>query len=57
MKNVFNESKCSELSLKDDIQLLFAKQSDRGMSIDEGPEYEGEKPKSQVGKDEVELLR
>ena len=38
MKNVFNETRRFELSLKEE-DVLLAKRSDRGMSIDEGPEY------------------
>jgi hypothetical protein len=48
MKNVFNDSRRYELSLKEED--VLCKKSDRGMSIDEGPEYEQEK---QVGKDEL----
>lgn len=51
MKNVFNETRRFELSLKEE-DVLLAKRSDRGMSIDEGPEYEDKR----IGKDEVTLL-
>lgn len=51
MKNVFNETRRYEFSLKEE-DVLFAKRSDRGMSIDEGPEYE----EKHVGKDEIQLL-
>jgi hypothetical protein len=54
MKNVFNETRRYELSLKEE-DVLFAKRSDRGMSIDEGPEY-NKSHKASVGKDELELL-
>lgn len=51
MKNVFNDTRRYELSIKEE-DVLLAKRCDRGMSIDEGPEY-ADPP---VGKDEVELL-
>jgi hypothetical protein len=50
MKNVFNDARRFELSLKEE-DVLFAKRSDRGMSIDEGPEYETQE--KSVGKDEL----
>lgn len=48
---MFNEGRRYELSLKEE-DVLLAKRSDRGMSIDEGPEYDDK----HVGKDEVQLL-
>ena len=40
LKNVFNETRRYELSLKEE-DILLSKKSDRGFSIDEQPEYEG----------------